>query len=794
MNIGNLKLNIALKPAMSMNALQIFCRLLYKKFYQMKYPLITACCLMIVWSTQAQLMPKNTNVIIANENYINSDKLEYSPAFAEDGLVFITTESPGVKYNVLDKRINKNIMSIYYSVRDTNGILGEPDYFTKDILSVFHDGPLSFDRLGQTMFFTRNNNKNGKLVKSNDGIAKLKIYQADKVGDRWDNIVELPFNDDESNTLHPSMSVDGKFMIFSSDREGGSGGMDLYMVKRLGDDWDVPVNLGPAVNSDKNDVFPYLGADGTLYFSSTRTGGSGSLDIYFSKNVNDTWTAPVNMNSPFNGPWDDFGFIVDRDKKNGYFSSNRPGGQGEDDIYSFFASGKGLEDDLFHRDLMLYVSDELTGELLENVEVIPLNLDELSLTNSIVDSEGNVIRLQSVTGEDDNLVVKLSIEDSEQRGYTNTEGEYPLRVTNHNYVIKLSKEGYQTKEILISERDSETEIYALLGKAVDCVTLNGTVRNKAYGAPVGGATATIVEQGTEEEVKVTSDTEGKFKYCLECGTLYSIRISKSGYNTDFGSISTENVTCTSSNTLNYEAVLEGGKFVLEEGSVIELANIYYNFNDASIRPDARVDLQALGSIMKRFPAMTIELRSHTDSRGTDDYNRNLSQRRADNVVNHLTAKGIDKARMTAVGYGESQLRNECTDGVSCSEEDHQYNRRTEFRVVSIGSNVEVKYLDNPPSNTSSISDAATTSSVSFDELAGSSNFLVIAGTFGIAENARLQLNRVRNLGYTNAKLISFNDKNLHAVCVGTFDSKSNAESLERELSRVHRIDTYIKEL
>ena len=133
---------------------------------------------------------------------------------------------------------------------------------------------------------------------------------------------------------------------------------------------------------------------------------------------------------------------------------------------------------------------------------------------------------------------------------------------------------------------------------------------------------------------------------------------------------------------------------INPGTVIRLAKIYYNFNDASIRPDAVDELDALAAILNKYQNIQIELASHTDSRGTTDYNNQLSQRRADKVVAYLVEQGIDPSRLSPVGYGESQLLNQCTDGVTCSETEHQYNRRTEVRVL--GAEVEVEYVNNPP--------------------------------------------------------------------------------------------------
>ena len=136
---------------------------------------------------------------------------------------------------------------------------------------------------------------------------------------------------------------------------------------------------------------------------------------------------------------------------------------------------------------------------------------------------------------------------------------------------------------------------------------------------------------------------------------------------------------------------------IREGSVIVLENIYYDFNKYIIRRGAASDLDALAQLMKQYPSMEIEMIAHTDSRGTEQYNLDLSLKRAESARNYLVQKGVQENRIRAFGYGESQIRNHCTDGVECSDEEHQYNRRTEVKVIRIDEPVKVQYQEGNPS-------------------------------------------------------------------------------------------------
>ncbi|HHS95919.1 MAG TPA: hypothetical protein ENJ45_04950 [Phaeodactylibacter sp.] len=349
------------------------------------------CCMVLGNSVFAQLANTDNPVILKNESTINSDKLEYSPAFYEDGIVFISSQPASKKYKIKDKRINKNIFSIFLARRNDDGTLAKPEPFSNKITTSLHEGPVTFDRTASYMFFTRNFTKKNRPQKAKDGIVKLAIYTAENVKDDWANVKLLPFNDKEFNTAHPAISVEGNLLYFSSDRPGGHGGMDIWVSRRLGDEWGEPINLGPQVNTEGDDIFPFIHADGTLYFASTGHNSKGGLDIFFTSRKGDGWTTPTNLGSPFNSEQDDLGFIIDRDKKNGYFSSNRPSGEGEDDIYSFFIASN--IDALFDgskpkqaEELVIVVSDFETGAMIENATVTYASLDELSIAAALANS------------------------------------------------------------------------------------------------------------------------------------------------------------------------------------------------------------------------------------------------------------------------------------------------------------------------------------------------------------------------------------------------------------------------
>ncbi|MEM8906472.1 MAG: OmpA family protein [Bacteroidota bacterium] len=704
-------------------------------------------------------------VFINNEATINTDQLEYSPAFLEDGIVFISSKFLNKKFKVKDKRIDKNIMSIYHARREESGLLQVPVHFANELMSTYHEGPLTFDRTAERVFFTRNNVKNGRRKKAKDGEVKLKIYTAEKVSDKWMNIEDLSFNDDESNTCHPSISVNGDILYFASDREGGLGGMDIWMSKKSGDEWGEPINLGPTINTEANEVFPFAHADGTLFFASSGHAGFGGLDLFFSKPNGKKWTKPINMKTPFNSENDDFGYIIDRDKKNGYFSSNRPGGFGDDDIYSFYVSGKGL-DELFDeeqpeilKNFTLVVTDASNGEILEGASITYTNLDELSLTKALNDQGQTSSILQLLSEDNKELLLRVPLDANSKNGMTDNWGKFPVEVSNGNYVFVVEQTGYQPKQIVLNTDREEGEVFVAL------------------------------EQPSADDLVAGSDPDGANPNDPNNPS------GPNGVDADGNPLDAPGFDTGDNN--------DGTAFpsTIKEGTVFQLPNIYYNFNDAAIRPDARIDLDALADFLVNYPDIEIELSSHTDARGGTRYNRKLSQKRAENAVSYLIGRGLAPTRLTAVGYGEGQIRNHCTDGKDCSEEEHQYNRRTEVRITKMSQEINIRFVNsnNAPTytDTSASTDDSDNYSTSSDDntvnkTAYQEQFSVIAGVFGEYKNAEKRLNKLLDLGFSAAEIISYGSSDRYSVVVKRCENMQEAKQLKRTLKKEHRIRSFVK--
>jgi hypothetical protein len=257
--------------------------------------------------------------------FTNDRTDDFAPAYFKEGIVFTTNRRTGAFIERLTEN-DETLYNIFYAPKKS-GKWDNPDLFSRDLKSIYHDGPVSFSSDGSKAFFTRNIPAKGKSV------PVLGIFMASWSNGEWINITPFPFNSGNYNITHPCISPDGKTLYFASDMPGGYGGMDIYKSEIQGNSWTAPLNLGEPVNSEKDEVFPYFHSTGRLYFSSNNN-QSKVYDIYFSI-PGDPWKLPVRLPEPFNTDADDFGFIADNELISGYFTSNR---EGSDNIYSFVST------------------------------------------------------------------------------------------------------------------------------------------------------------------------------------------------------------------------------------------------------------------------------------------------------------------------------------------------------------------------------------------------------------------------------------------------------------------------
>lgn len=266
----------------------------------------------------------------------NTSHSEFAPQLKDDILYYV-----GVLGNTsasdIDVYTGNAFLDLLQSKYPETDSSEAPEVLSKRVNSVLNEGPLTFSRSGDKIIFTRNYFNKGKEQRRSDGFLGFGLFESNKVGEKWSDPVQLELGEIEYNYGHPSLSYNGETLYFVSDMPGGFGGTDIYMSTRLSEGWSTPRNLGPAINTQGNESYPYIHLTGSLYFASDYHQGLGGLDIFSAKKDEaGAWGSIRNLGYPINSSADDFALILKADSRKGYFSSNRPGGSGSDDIYSVF--------------------------------------------------------------------------------------------------------------------------------------------------------------------------------------------------------------------------------------------------------------------------------------------------------------------------------------------------------------------------------------------------------------------------------------------------------------------------
>ena len=491
---------------------------------------------------------------------INTPWADYGSYVHENQLYFTSARDTGSLAKKVHTWTGDAFTSLYTTDAEANEIKNV-SRIKGAVRTSLNESSAVITKDGQTMYFTRNNHFQGKRGYDASKNTQLKIYRAELKNGKWTNIEELSINGDSFNTAHPALSADEKTLYFSSDRPGGFGGSDLWKASINGKTIGSPQNLGSKINTEARETFPFVNSNDELYFSSDGRVGMGGLDVYATKIRKDENVGDVqNVGAPINSNADDFAYYIDYQNKRGFVSSNREGGQGNDDIYSFVEN----------RALVL--------DCEQNLRVV------------VVDSKTrNIIPDATVTLYDAMF---------EQKGQSN-------RYENNSYRL---------------------------------------IDN------------------------------------YECGATYRVKVEKDEYITQEVSVSLPNESGVTEKTI----VLERKKVEIKPGDdlfkKLELNPIYFDLDKHNIRPDAALELAKILAVMEEYPTMKVDVRSHTDSRASTKYNDDLSERRAKATAEWLISNGIQRSRLTWKGYGERDLYNDCKDGVPCSEEQHQENRRSEFII------------------------------------------------------------------------------------------------------------------
>lgn len=491
-----------------------------------------------------------------------------------------------------------------------------PKLFSENLTTDLHESNAVFSPDGKTVFFTRNNFLKGKKGKDADKVTHLKIYKAEWNNGKWTNVQSLPVNDDAYSVEHPALSPDGKTLYFASDMPGGFGGFDLY--KMSSSNFRNPVNLGPQINTAHKEQFPFVDAEGNLYFASDGHPGFGFLDIFISTPTENSFEKPDNVGLPVNSGYDDFAFYIDPISKNGYFSSNRPQK----------LEGKG-SDDIYkiHQTKPLIIENcfqVISGKVIDETTGKPLPFSTVVLSSNKVVLESLIVseNAQFEFKVNCEKPFRLTASKPKFRGDTTTLNTTKTRKKEHQVVLEL------LSEEIIAQRKIQAQ--------------------KTKAAQIKAKKARIQTEKAKQKVKEQAAKIAKKKARKE--HLEQI-------------IAQENAIVKEKNRI-----------------LIKTEPIYFDYDLWYIRKESREVLDKVIAILEKYPQIQLEIGTHTDVRGTDKYNQELSKKRSASVMDYFIGKGIEPERLTAKGYGEKFPIIQCIPEDSCNEAQHEINRRCEFVI------------------------------------------------------------------------------------------------------------------
>lgn len=492
---------------------------------------------------------------------INSKYSDYGSFVYDNKIYFASARDTGNFSQRKHKWTGEYFTNIYNADLDAqSGSASKVNKIKSEINSRFHESSPVFTKDGKTVYFTRNNYVDGKKGKDADKITLVKIYQASLENGKWTKVTALPFTSDNYSTGHPALSPDEKTLYFASDMPGTIGQSDIYKVSINGNgSFGTPENLGKSINTEGKETFPYVTSENEIYFASDGYPGLGGLDVFVGQMEDDGSISDIqNLGNDVNSPKDDFAYSIDPVSRKGYFSSNKDGGQGSDDIYKFLETRR----------------------------------------------------------------------------------------------LKCLQELY------------------------------GVITDSENGALLPGTKVTLYENQKIKNSTV-SNTSGEYSFTVECGKTYSVRAEKPDYATKEVNVTIGKATGKTNLPIALDKSVCKVAVGDDLGKCFGIKMIYFDLDKSNIRTEAALDLEKILDVLNQHPNMKLDIRSHTDSRASHEYNQALSDRRAKSTIDWLIKNGVAKNRLTGKGYGETQLVNNCSDDVNCTEDEHQMNRRSEFIITGL---------------------------------------------------------------------------------------------------------------
>jgi len=599
--------------------------------------IILSFFLLIAFLLQAQ---EDKSIYSVEPADFNTEASDFSASYIHTDIVWVSDTKIGPPLSPKYSETGRSFCNLY-----TNSEIYKVTSLIEKINTKYHEGQICATKDGNTVFFTRNAYVNKEKRWSYEYKMNLQIFYVKFENGVWTDEMEVPVNNTEYSVGHPALSEDERYLYFASNMPDGFGGSDIYRIEYNKGEWGQTENLGPVINTKYDELFPFIAEDGNLYYSSNDSTGIGGLDIYMAvKSGNDFIESSI-MPYPINTVYDDFAFIKQRDSGvgKGLFSSNRPNGKGIDDIYFWEYMVK-----------------------------------PFAIKGTVSNTKGEVVT---------NSTLDFTASDgTKQSVITNGEGQYRIPAErNEKYHIDVDHKDYFNDYF-----DFDAEADLLTEFLVFDVVLEDFPSFKIR--PVDEQGVPIVDMNVrincddEDMFTGLSTQEGifwEFTYKYRRGDSITILIdfNKQGY---LNKKVTFNMVIEDGGDVvipREQLVFVKAEEKLEISKIIDLEPIYYDFAKWDIRDDAAIELDKVIEFLNNNPNISIELSYHTDCRGSDYSNLQLSDKRAKSAADYIKAGINNPNQIYGKGYCETKpIHKDCA---SCTEEQHAENRRTEFTIVKV---------------------------------------------------------------------------------------------------------------
>ncbi|MEF8985058.1 MAG: PKD domain-containing protein [Bacteroidales bacterium] len=605
---------------------------------------------------------------------------EYSPVMYQNKIIFCSNRNDDlfIKHFNEDNRENFNIYSL--NIHDTSSWRNY-SLFDKNLVSHFNDGPVTFDPAQEVMYYSRNltiDRKKNKL----SGPNTLGIFSARKLYSHWTDIKTFPYNSPKYHNTTPYYDTSNRRLYFASTMPGGYGQSDLYYSEKTDEGWSKPVNLGPRVNTEGNELYPFITASGKLFFSSDGHGGLGKKDIFLTEKEDGEWIKPVHLKPPINSKDDDFALVTDHTFQSGYFSSNR---KQSDDIYRFRTKRPQFYNcDSLEQDKYCFQFQEESYPEIDSLSRFVWNF-----------SDGTKVNGKEVTHcfpGPGKYRVQLNIEDQQSDSIYYTQSEYEFEVeakaephirSRDAYIVNEKME-FDGSESGLPDLDS-VNYYWDFGEGTlgNGLSADHTYKKKGKYKVMLGVTGINDSTGFMENhcvwknVQVLEDYQALATY--QAGEKEKgIDMKKTLPDTDSSDMDSDKVAFEEVEIRSYviaELPKELANQLNEAFGAIDQTKLA--FNDTELEEISYPVLNRIIRIVKKYSMTKVEIAVHSDNRGSAKNNKDLTEERAQAIRDYLASQGVTEERLQATGYGESRpiAGNETRAG-------RQKNKRVEFILIN----------------------------------------------------------------------------------------------------------------